>query len=173
MSPAETITVRRCGARPGRMQHGHQQSLFARLWGTDVVLRLYLLCVYVRIGGANCFRSILEQLALSRNSLCRIRSRFFNLLYVPSARFYSPNLQLLPDLRRYFTPSSRRALALSESPANTACQRPHLGNPKRGRSAEMEYTKSVTLDAPVTVLDVPLSALSGHGLVHRTCPLFG
>ena len=47
---------------PRRMQHCHQQPVFARLWGADVILRLYLLRVHVWIGSAPCLRSVLELL---------------------------------------------------------------------------------------------------------------
>src|SRR5262249_13993060 len=83
----------------------------------DVVFRLYLLLVHVRIGSAARFRSILEQLAFSRGSLRGSGRRFFNVFYVPSARLYSAGMYLLPHLRHHNVPSSvRRDLALSSHP---------------------------------------------------------
>src|SRR5262249_2255461 len=91
--------------------------VFACLRRADVVFWLYLLPVYVCIGSAPRLRPFLEQLTFPRSSLRRSGRRFLDVLYVPSARLYSPGLYLLPHLRCHDVPPSvRRALAFESPP---------------------------------------------------------
>src|SRR5262245_23555614 len=99
------------------MQRRPEQPVFARLGRADVVLRLCLLPLHVRLGRAPRFRAVLEQPALPGDPLRRHGRCFFDVLYLPAAPLHSRALQLLPHLRRGFRSASLRgALALSNHP---------------------------------------------------------
>src|SRR5262245_11849773 len=113
------------------MQRRPEQPVFARLGRADVVLRLYLLPLHVRLGGTPRFRAVLEQPALPGDPLRRHGRRFFDVLYLSAASLHSRALQLLPHLRRRFrAPSLRGALALPNhppcAPANRSLQAARL-----------------------------------------------
>ena len=68
-------------------------SPYSRVFGVPMSYFGFIYYVFMfGLAGRLCLRSVLEQFALPRNSLCRVGRRFFDVLYVPSDRLYSRSL---------------------------------------------------------------------------------
>src|SRR5262245_4214177 len=132
------------------MQRRPEQPVFAHLGRADVVLRLCLLPLHVRVGRAPRLRAVLEQPALPGDPLRRDGCCFFDVLHLSAAPLHSRALQLLPHLRRRFrAPSFRGALALSNHPPSAAANRSLQSTRLIGEAPSSLYSAPLKLWEPL------------------------